>query len=100
MGTALVGGVCLVAGIATHAEEARSPRSTEALVFNCFTCHGPEAHSPASMPTLNGKPATYILRRLREFREGRGSPIIMDRIAKGYTDDELTRIADYLSKLP
>ncbi len=71
--------------------------SIEALSFNCYTCHGPEGRSPAAMPSLQGKPAAYLLRRLLEYKQGKGHPTIMDRIARGYTDEELAGIATYLA---
>ncbi len=75
-------------------------RSAEALSFNCFTCHGPEGIGAASMPTLRGKSADQLLARLLRFRQGAGDPTIMDRIARGYTEEELARIAEYIAGLP
>jgi sulfide dehydrogenase cytochrome subunit len=49
------------------------------------------------MPTLQGKQAGYILRRLLEFKQGKGHPTIMDRIARGYSDEELARIASHIA---
>ena len=86
-------------GIVVAAENGESQRSTEALAFNCFTCHGTDGRSPNAVPTLNGKTAHYLLRRMLGFKRGEGDPTIMNRIAKGYTDEEIARITGYISKL-
>ena len=78
---------------------AAEQRSTEALTFNCFTCHGTDGRSPNAVPTLNGKSADYLLRRMLGFKRGEGDPTIMNRIAKGYTDEEIGRITAYIAKL-
>ncbi|MGQ0657105.1 MAG: c-type cytochrome [Chromatiales bacterium] len=102
--TRLAGGMLvgtLIAGaVIGSGSDTLSPRSTEALAFNCFTCHGPEGQGTGSIPPLHGKSADQLLRRLLEFRQGRGNPTIMDRIARGYSDEELARIADYIATLP
>jgi cytochrome c553 len=73
--------------------------AAEALVFNCFTCHGTDGKSPASMPSLAGKSSAYLARKLTEFKSGRTQCTIMDRVAKGYTDEEIARIAQAIAKL-
>jgi sulfide dehydrogenase cytochrome subunit len=91
-------GLCLLSFAAVDAAgPGPTGPSIEALSFNCYTCHGPGGRSPAGMPTLQGKQADYLLRRLLEFKQGRGHPTIMDRIARGYSDEELARIAAYIA---
>lgn len=91
-------GTGLLPSLSAAAQEGAG-RSTEALVFNCFTCHGPRGRGSEPIPAIGGKPAADLLGKLRDFRNGRRDPTIMDRIARGYTDEELGRIADYLSSL-
>lgn len=86
-----------LAAVARAAGPAPAGPSVEALSFSCYTCHGPGGRSPAAMPSLQGKHADYLLRRLLEFKQGKGHPTIMDRIARGYTDEELEAIAAYLA---
>ncbi len=93
---AAAAGLSLTAGVDAAGAAPAGP-SIEALSFNCHTCHGPDGRSPAAMPSLQGKPADYLLRRLLEFKQGKGHPTIMDRIARGYTDEELAGIAAYLA---
>lgn len=102
VGHFLLASAALVAGTLANAQDAAvavaAEPSAEALAFNCYTCHGPGGVSPAAMPSLHGKSAGYLLRRLLEFKQDKGNPTIMGRIAKGYSDEELARIAEYLAR--
>lgn len=93
---AVAAGLSLTAGAGAAGPAPVGP-SIEALSFNCYTCHGPDGSSPAAMPSLQGKHADYLLRRLLEFKRGKGHPTVMDRIARGYTDEELAAVAAYLA---
>ncbi|MDZ7736651.1 MAG: hypothetical protein U5P41_11520 [Gammaproteobacteria bacterium] len=76
-----------------------SPRRAEALAFNCFTCHGTDGESPGRMKSLNELSATEIRDKLMAFRRDENNPTIMNRIARGYSDDEIAIIADYIANL-
>lgn len=77
---------------------AQDTASALPLVANCFTCHGSEGSSPGSIPSIDGKTTDYLLRKLRGFRDGSEENTIMDRIAKGYSDEQLQLIANYLAQ--
>jgi len=55
----------------------------------CSGCHG--ASGP--VPVLHGRTPDQIAEAMREFREGRRAATVMDRIARGFTDDEARAIA-------
>ena len=64
----------------------------------CFGCHGAGSASGAAIPPIIlGAPAEYIESSLKEFRDGSRSSTIMQRIAKGYTDEEIAAVAKYFS---
>jgi sulfide dehydrogenase cytochrome subunit len=63
------------------------------LAASCTTCHGTDGHSPGSIPALTGKTADYIAGKLTEFKTDAGSPTIMNRLAKGYSEEEIGQIA-------
>ena len=86
--------VSLPWGTGVEAQQPDQP-SAEALVLNCFICHGTDGKSPAAVPGLYGKSPAYMARKLTEFKAGKGDPTVMDRIARGYTDEEIARIAEY-----
>ena len=64
----------------------------------CFGCHGAAGATETSIPPIIiGVPADYIIKSMKEFRDGSRSSTIMGRIAKGYTDEEITAVASYIS---
>lgn len=75
--------------------------SAAMLANTCNGCHGPDGTSvgPAS-PTIGGTNEEYMFEAMVAFREGKRPSTIMQRIAKGYSDDELKLIAGYFAKKP
>lgn len=67
------------------------------LSASCAGCHGPDGRSPGAIPSISGKDAEFIRTALEEFRSGKRASTVMGRHAKGYTDEELALIADYLA---
>ena len=52
--------------------------------------------SPGAIPALAGKSAAYITQRMLEFKADAREGTVMNRIAKGYDDDEIAAIAQHL----
>jgi len=74
------------------AQDARS------LAATCANCHGPSGRSVTTEVTaLAGMPKEQIAQRMREFKEGKRPATIMHQLAKGYTDQQIDLIADYLA---
>ena len=67
-----------------------------ALADACAPCHGTDGMSPGPIPSLSGKSAAYITQRMLEFKAGARQGTVMNRIAKGYDDDEIAAIARHL----
>ena len=67
-----------------------------ALADACAPCHGTDGRSPGAIPALSGKSAAYITQRMLEFKAGARQGTVMNRIAKGYDDDEIAAIAQHL----
>jgi len=64
----------------------------------CFGCHGAVGMSGAAIPPIIlGAPAAFIESALKGFRDGSRPSTIMGRIAKGYTDEDIAAVAQYLS---
>ncbi|CAA9256847.1 MAG: hypothetical protein AVDCRST_MAG27-2369 [uncultured Craurococcus sp.] len=49
------------------------------------------------MPALAGQPAEAITGAMLAYRAGQGSPTVMDRIARGFTEEEIRAIAAWVS---
>ena len=70
------------------------------LVNNCASCHGTDGYSSGpGTPSIAGLNKDYLIRTMKAYRTGDRASSVMSRIAKGYTDIQIERMADYLSKL-
>ena len=58
----------------------------------CSGCHPASGGDPA-LPRLTGRNAREIVAAMDGFRTGSRPATVMDRIAKGFTDDEIAAIA-------
>ena len=67
------------------------------LSITCAGCHGFDGKSQGTIPSIAGKPADYLLNAMKEFREDKRPSTVMNRHAKGYSDEELKLIADYFA---
>ena len=59
----------------------------------CSGCHAASAALASPVPRLIGRDAADIVKAMQEFRAGTRPATVMDRIAKGFTDDETRAIA-------
>ena len=72
------------------------------LANTCNGCHGPDGVSqgPAA-PTIAGMNKFYLVESMKAYRDGTNRPsTIMQRIAKGYTDAEIDKIAGFFASKP
>jgi len=84
----------LIAPLSTQAEE---DWRAFMLAASCAGCHGTDGQSPDSIPTIQGKSADYIAGKLRAYKAGEGNPTVMNRLAKGYSDEEIDAIAAWFA---
>lgn len=90
----------IVLGGALMSSQAAAEASRSAvLASTCFACHGTDGKSPGSIPSIYGYPAEVMEMQLRTYRDGTRAATVMDRHAKGYTDEEIGMIAKYLSQI-
>ena len=59
----------------------------------CSGCHAASVEIASQVPRLTGREPVEILKTMQEFRSGKRPATVMDRIAKGFTDDEIRAIA-------
>lgn len=69
------------------------------LANPCAGCHGMDGVSTGTIPSINHLSADAIVAALKAYKSGERPGTVMDRIAKGYTDEEIQRIADYFHSL-
>lgn len=60
---------------------------------SCSGCHASSARVQTPVPPLAGRPAADIAKEMIAFKSGERKGTIMDRIAKGFSDDEIQAIA-------
>src|SRR3954468_21424444 len=60
---------------------------------SCSGCHAANPRVDTPVPPLAGRPAPDIASQMLAFRAGQRPGTIMDRIAKGFSDDEIRAIA-------
>lgn len=66
---------------------------------SCMACHGTDGKAEGTGLTIGARPAAELYKLMLEYKNGQRSGTIMHQHAKGYTDQELQRIAQYFSKL-
>jgi cytochrome c553 len=76
-------------GVATAASLANAPPGA----LSCSGCHAMAASVETPVPRLAGRDANAIVAAMQAFRAGQKPGTVMDRIAKGFTDEEIKAIA-------
>ena len=66
------------------------------LALSCASCHGTNGASPGSIPRIQGRSAGYIVKAMLQFKASERPATVMNRIAKGYTDEEIRLLSAYL----
>jgi sulfide dehydrogenase cytochrome subunit len=64
---------------------------------SCSGCHPAGAATAATVSRLYGRDAGEIMTAMAGFRDGSLPATVMNRIAKGFSDDELRAIAAWLA---
>jgi cytochrome c553 len=85
---AFAAGLLLCAG-ATSVPAAEVPPGAA----SCTGCHATTTNVDSSVPRLAGRDAPAIVAAMQAFRAGQRPATVMDRIAKGFSDDEIKAIA-------
>lgn len=94
--------VGMVALLSTHAlaQNANTDAQTRLLAAACANCHGTDGKLGGAIPALAGRPASVLESQLLAFKQGKiATATIMDRISRGYSDDELKQLAQHFSAL-
>jgi cytochrome c553 len=72
----------------------------EAKVQMCAVCHGQNGVplDPKTMPIIWGQQQSYLVKQLRDYRNGERNNPIMTPIAKGLAQDDLRKISAYFAE--
>ena len=69
------------------------------LSLSCASCHGSDGMSSSSMPTIGGLGKATLYKALLDFKSGARPSTVMQKHAKGFSDEELEQIAFYFSNI-
>jgi cytochrome c553 len=64
----------------------------------CSGCHPAAAGVMSPVPRLIGMEPAGIVKAMQEYRAGKRAATVMDRIARGFTDDEIQAIAEWYAR--
>jgi cytochrome c553 len=67
------------------------------LAATCTGCHGTNGRSEGAIPSLAGLQQAYVANAMREFRAGTREATVMHQHAKGYSDEQIERIAEFFA---
>jgi cytochrome subunit of sulfide dehydrogenase len=73
---------------------------TQSLAATCANCHGTKGRAVegSSVVTLAGMQRQYIIDQMNAFKSGQRPATIMHQLAKGYSDEQVARIAQYFAE--
>jgi cytochrome c553 len=67
----------------------------------CLACHGEKGQSETpEVPSLGAQMAPYALIQIYLFREKQRVFDVMNEVTKGFSDDDLRQVSDFIAKLP
>ncbi|MFN4262682.1 MAG: c-type cytochrome [Thioalkalivibrionaceae bacterium] len=65
---------------------------------SCFACHGAAGAGAGSVVGLAGYPEDLMVSQMKAFRDGQRPATVMNRHAKGYTDEEIAAISAWIAQ--
>lgn len=63
----------------------------------CSGCHATSGAAETPVPRVHGMPAAATIAAMEEFRADRKPATVMNRLAKGFTENETRAIAEWLA---
>lgn len=96
LGALLLGGLALAA----HADDELSREQLEVMAGGCASCHGTDGRLSGPVPAIAGRPQAVLESRLLAFkRDEIPDTTVMNRIARGFSDEELSALAGHFATI-
>jgi cytochrome subunit of sulfide dehydrogenase len=89
----LTAGLLLPSAAPADPDASRGP----ALANACAACHGPDGRSQGAIPSIDSLPAEDFTAALKAFRADARKGTVMNRIAKGLDDAEISAVVAYFT---
>src|SRR5689334_5704086 len=88
-----------VIGFAAAAVPAYAADDIEAKAQVCSVCHGQNGVplDPKTMPIIWGQQQSYLMKQLRDYRNGERNNPIMTPLAKALAEEDLRKLAAYFA---
>lgn len=67
------------------------------LAASCAACHGTNGNNEGGMPVLAGMDKGLFVTSMKDFKSGARPATVMHNHAKGYTDEEFEKLADFFA---
>jgi sulfide dehydrogenase cytochrome subunit len=89
----------LITGLLLSSLAAADPVTSRGatLANACAACHGPDGRSHGAIPSIDTLPAEDFIAALKAFRADARKGTVMNRIAKGIDDAEISAMATYFA---
>jgi cytochrome c553 len=77
--------------------QAQVDKHARNLAASCAACHGTNGSSVGGTAVLAGMDRALFVKQMRDFKSGARPATVMHQHAKGYTDEEIEKLADFFS---
>ena len=86
-------------GLAAAIPPVHAADEIEAKAQLCAACHGGKGSpaDPKTIPVIWGQEQSYLMKQLRDFRNGERSSAIMSPLAKNLAEGDLRKVAAYFA---
>lgn len=88
-----------ILGLAVLATGAGAAEIAPPGAASCSGCHALRPGPDELLPRITGRPADEIVAAMAAFRSGERDATVMNRIAKGFSDEESRAVADWLGRI-
>jgi cytochrome subunit of sulfide dehydrogenase len=94
-------GLVLALGATSAWPQAQPPSALQVSVWaaSCMACHGPDGKAEGTGLSLFGRSADDLSGKLLGYKSGKLKATMMHQYTKGYSDEELRQIAQYIARL-
>ena len=88
---------CILVSLASRAAEPNAERPAPPTIARaCAGCHSLTDKAHGSIPSISGRPEAEFVGIMQAYQSGQRQSSIMNRIAKGYTEQDFINLARYL----
>jgi len=95
----IIAAAILVSASALQPLLAEDPNLGRTIGLTCYGCHGADGVSKGAVPSLKGMSQSQVVAAMTDFKTGKRKGTIMDRICKGYTDEQINALGKFVEGL-